>query len=115
MISNVDSYSQNKAKPAKDCIMVIFGAGGDLTSRLLLPTICHLGAEDLLSNNFKILGVAGLDYTDETFKEYLLKDIAQKVNDPKAALLICSKMLCSISVRRKYDEIRRERLVQKNS
>ncbi len=85
MISNVDSYSQNKAKPAKDCIMVIFGAGGDLTSRLLLPTICHLGAEDLLSNNFKILGVAGLDYTDETFKEYLLKDIAQKVNDPKAA------------------------------
>jgi glucose-6-phosphate 1-dehydrogenase len=39
MISNQDSYSQNKAKPAKDCIMVIFGAGGDLTSRLLLPTI----------------------------------------------------------------------------
>ena len=72
-------------KAAKDCIMVIFGAGGDLTSRLLLPTICHLGADNLLHPNFKILGVAGLDYNDESFKDYLLKDISEKVNDIKAS------------------------------
>ena len=84
-------YTGGIAKPAPECVMVIFGAGGDLTSRLLLPTICHLGGDGLLPENFNLVGVAGLDYDDESFREYLLKDIAEKVKNQAAAS--CGKEL----------------------
>lgn len=73
-------YIRTKAKVAPDCVMVIFGAGGDLTKRLLLPTLCHLGGDGLLADNFNIVGVASHDYNDETFRDYLLHDIAEKVH-----------------------------------
>ncbi len=60
-------YIGTAAKPAPDCVMVIFGAGGDLTNRLLLPTICHLGGDGLLPANFNLVGVAGLDITTKVF------------------------------------------------
>lgn len=78
-------YLGNKGKPAPDCVMVIFGAGGDLTNRLLLPTICHLGGSKLLPENFNVVGVAGHDYSDESFRDYLLHDIAEKVHHKEAA------------------------------
>lgn len=78
-------YGKGKTIPAKDCTMVIFGACGDLTTRLLLPTICHLGSEGLLSDKFKVVGVAGHDHDDESFREYLLEDVASKVKDFEAA------------------------------
>lgn len=79
------SFVKEKALRAPDCVMVIFGAGGELTRRLLLPTICHLGKDELLSDNFNVVGVAGHDYDDDSFRKYLLHDIADKVNDKKAA------------------------------
>lgn len=79
-------YAPHKAKVAPECVMIIFGAAGDLTSRLLLPTVCHLGADGLLANNFNVVGVAGHEYDDESFRNYLLSDIADKVHNEKAAL-----------------------------
>jgi len=29
------------ARQADPCVMVIFGAGGDLTKRKLIPALCH--------------------------------------------------------------------------
>jgi glucose-6-phosphate 1-dehydrogenase len=68
-------YIKNPAKTAPDCTVVIFGAGGDLTSRLLLPTLCHLGDDGLLPENFNVIGVAGHDYDDQSFRDYALNDI----------------------------------------
>lgn len=79
-------YVSGHAKRAPDCVMVIFGAGGELTRRLLLPTICHLGGDGLLSDNFNIVGVAGHDYNDQSFRDYLLHDIAEKVHNKNAAV-----------------------------
>lgn len=79
-------YAPTKAKVAPECVMIIFGAGGDLTSRLLLPTICHLGGDGLLANNFNLVGVAGHDYDDQSFRNHLLDDIANKVHNEKAAV-----------------------------
>jgi glucose-6-phosphate 1-dehydrogenase len=78
-------FEEKKAKRAPDCVMVIFGAGGDLTRRLLLPTICHLGGDGLLSDNFNVVGVAGHEYNDESFRTYLLQDIAEKVQKKEGA------------------------------
>src|ERR1700751_4459259 len=40
------------------CIVVIFGASGDLTKRKLLPALYHLEQSGLLSKNFAVVGVA---------------------------------------------------------
>ncbi len=40
------------------CIVVIFGASGDLTKRKLLPALYHLQQSDLLPEDFAVVGVA---------------------------------------------------------
>ena len=40
------------------CIVVIFGASGDLTKRKLLPALYHLEQSDLLPEDFAVVGVA---------------------------------------------------------
>lgn len=85
MIDTNTSYEHKRAPRAPECVMVIFGAGGELTRRLLLPTICHLGGDNLLSTNFNVVGVAGHDYDDQSFRNYLLHDIAEKVHHSHCA------------------------------
>ncbi len=43
------------------CIVVIFGASGDLTKRKLLPALYHLDQQNLLPDNFSVVGVARRD------------------------------------------------------
>src|SRR5207302_7141540 len=40
------------------CIVVIFGASGDLTKRKLLPALFHLEQSGLLPKDFAVVGVA---------------------------------------------------------
>src|SRR5215469_11649703 len=40
------------------CIVVIFGASGDLTKRKLLPALYHLEQSGLLPKDFSVVGVA---------------------------------------------------------
>lgn len=57
------------------CILVIFGATGDLTGRKLTPAIYHLGREGLLPANFACVGFARRPKTHEQFREELKQDI----------------------------------------
>src|SRR5580658_8071953 len=43
------------------CIVVIFGASGDLTKRKLLPALFHLEQQHLLPKDFAVVGVARRD------------------------------------------------------
>ncbi|MGH3597495.1 MAG: glucose-6-phosphate dehydrogenase, partial [Mycobacterium sp.] len=45
------------------CIVVIFGASGDLTKRKLLPALFHLQQQKLLPQDFVVVGVARRDLT----------------------------------------------------
>ncbi|HEX9003187.1 MAG TPA: hypothetical protein VGB07_24980, partial [Blastocatellia bacterium] len=38
----MSEQSQNSGKPADPCVMVIFGATGDLTKRKLFPALYNL-------------------------------------------------------------------------
>jgi glucose-6-phosphate 1-dehydrogenase len=58
------------------CILVIFGATGDLTGRRLVPAIYQLGREGLLPSNFACVGFARRPKTDEEFRSELKQDIA---------------------------------------
>lgn len=53
------------------CVMVIFGASGDLTKRKLVPAIFDLERQGLLPAGFTIVGVGRTAMTDAAFREYL--------------------------------------------
>jgi glucose-6-phosphate 1-dehydrogenase len=48
---------RREAKPPGPCAMVIFGAGGDLTKRLLVPALYNLAHTNLLPEQFELIGV----------------------------------------------------------
>jgi glucose-6-phosphate 1-dehydrogenase len=62
-----------EAKPAGPCAMVIFGAGGDLTKRLVVPALYNLVTSKLLPENFALIGVDIADLTTDQWRENLSK------------------------------------------
>lgn len=51
--------------------IVIFGASGDLTRRKLIPSLYDLHRKGRLPENWRIIGVARSDYSDESFREHV--------------------------------------------
>ena len=47
--------------PPDPCAMVIFGAGGDLTKRLIIPALYNLTCAHLLPQEFAIIGFDRVD------------------------------------------------------
>jgi glucose-6-phosphate 1-dehydrogenase len=64
-------------RKADPCVMVIFGASGDLTKRKLIPALCNLVSSKLLPEQFAIIGFSGNDYTTETFRAQMSKDLKE--------------------------------------
>ena len=52
--------------------MLIFGASGDLTKRLLVPALYNLACDGLLSDNFAVLGVGRSEITDAQFRASMM-------------------------------------------
>jgi glucose-6-phosphate 1-dehydrogenase len=66
----------SKASPADPCILVIFGATGDLTKRLLIPALCNLRRAGLLPDKFAVVGVARGASDDESFRDNVRPKLA---------------------------------------
>lgn len=62
-------------RPGDPCILVIFGASGDLTKRLLMPAIYNLACDGLLPKSFAIVGIAMDVLTTEEFRQRMSTDI----------------------------------------
>jgi glucose-6-phosphate 1-dehydrogenase len=62
---------QMRERPGDPCIVVIFGASGDLTKRLLLPAIYNLACDKLLPERLAIVGLAMDGHATESFRESL--------------------------------------------
>lgn len=56
-------------KKANDQILVIFGASGDLTKRKLLPALFDLYQQNLLPDNFAVLGASRSALSDDDFRK----------------------------------------------
>lgn len=52
-------------------VFVIFGAGGDLTSRRIVPALYNLFIDRQLPEQFSVLGIDRVDVNDETFRNRL--------------------------------------------
>jgi glucose-6-phosphate 1-dehydrogenase len=63
------------------CVMVIFGASGDLTKRKLIPALYNLAKSKLLPEHFAIIGFAFNDFTTEIFRRQLSGDIRTFATD----------------------------------
>jgi glucose-6-phosphate 1-dehydrogenase len=59
------------------CVLVIFGATGDLTGRKLAPAIYNLGREGLLPSNFACVGFARREKTNEVFRSELKSEVGK--------------------------------------
>ena len=62
------------AKKADPCSLVVFGASGDLTHRLLVPALYNLAAGGLLPDQFTLVGVARSEMSDQAFRDDLRKE-----------------------------------------
>lgn len=64
-------------KKPENQILIIFGASGDLTKRMLLPSLFELFVRRLLPERFLIVGTARSFFTDESFRA----DIKEKLRE----------------------------------
>src|SRR5882724_1851931 len=74
-VKDILQRSGRGARPANSCTMVIFGATGDLTARKLIPSLYNLKRNNLLSNDFSIIGLAMDSHDDESFRKAIATDI----------------------------------------
>jgi glucose-6-phosphate 1-dehydrogenase len=77
---------QKIGRQSDPCVMVIFGAAGDLTRRKLIPALYNLARAHLLSSEFAIIGVAHTRMSTEEFRDRLsngIKEYADGDLDPK--------------------------------
>jgi glucose-6-phosphate 1-dehydrogenase len=64
-----------EAPPSNPCVMVIFGASGDLTKRLLVPALYNLACDGLLAKNFAVLGTSMQEWNTDQFRAQMNEDI----------------------------------------
>jgi glucose-6-phosphate 1-dehydrogenase len=67
----IQSPPRRQAKPADPCAMVIFGATGDLTKRLVMPALYNLSRTKVLPEQFALIGVARAEGTAESWRNRL--------------------------------------------
>src|SRR5271167_3552208 len=73
-----------EAKPADPCAMVIFGAGGDLTRRLVVPALYNLSRTQILPKKFAVIGVDLAEGTAESWRDHLYQMLKSFVGNPAA-------------------------------
>src|SRR5271165_3730330 len=71
VVGSAGSEAAGKAPKANPCVMVIFGACGDVTKRLMVPAIYNLVCDGLLPEQFAIVGADILDLDTEKFRARL--------------------------------------------
>jgi glucose-6-phosphate 1-dehydrogenase len=86
------TVSQAKQKKPDPCSFVIFGVTGDLAHRLVVPALYNLAVNDLLPDNFCIVGIARAGMSSEELTKSLMDGLhqfaTQKVDDAIAKRLL---------------------------
>src|SRR5258708_38387239 len=86
------TVNQAKQKKPDPCSIVIFGVTGDLAHRLVIPALYNLAANDLLPDNFCIIGIARKSMSNEELTDSLTDGLrrfaTRKVDDAIAKRLL---------------------------
>ena len=63
------------------CVMVIFGATGDLTKRKLFPALYNLAKDGFLPESLAIIGVGRQEMETKDFRQKIIADLKEFVGD----------------------------------
>jgi glucose-6-phosphate 1-dehydrogenase len=99
----VSEISSNQNQPANQkkpdpCSFVIFGVTGDLTHRLVIPSLYNLAAADLLPDRFCVVGVARKGMSNDALRDSLMKGLRQFATRPVDTAVAERLLYCVTSV-----------------
>ncbi len=80
-MTDLPATRSNQRKP-DPCSFVIFGVTGDLTHRLVLPSLYNLEATGLLPDQFCVVGVARKGMSNDDLRDSLMKGLRQFATRP---------------------------------
>ena len=63
------------------CILVIFGASGDLTRRKLIPALYHLFKSGGMPDNFCVVGAARSEFNEQDFRDAMRQGVLDAGHD----------------------------------
>ena len=77
-----------RAEPTPEpCAIVIFGASGDLTRRMLLPALYNLAADEQLPPQCAIVGFARTEWNNDEFRDHAKAAVTQFSRRPMESAL----------------------------
>jgi glucose-6-phosphate 1-dehydrogenase len=81
-VNPLDQFSHEPQPTGDSCLLVIFGASGDLTRRKLIPGLYNLACTGCMNPQFEVLGVGRTEMTKEQFRAKL-RESAAKSSDAR--------------------------------
>lgn len=78
----------DKTRKADPCVMIIFGATGDLTKRKLFPALYNLAKDDFLPHTFAIIGVGRQELSTEEFRKETVANLKEFLPNGADAKLV---------------------------
>jgi len=84
--SNAAAAEPQSLPPAPPCLMVLFGARGDLAKRLLVPALYNLAHQGLLADGFRILGVDHNEMDAKALADELGSFLKKEANDRQSEM-----------------------------
>src|SRR5207247_2436876 len=67
--SPLEKLSQEPLPTGDSCVLIIFGASGDLTKRKLMPGLYNLACEGCMNPRFEVLGIGRTPMNSEEFRK----------------------------------------------
>ena len=80
----VSAPPRTEPRNADPCTIVIFGAGGDLTKRLVMPALYNLARTGILPQNFALVGVDLAQGSAQSWRDHLFGAMQEFVGNPSA-------------------------------
>ena len=80
LLQNSSDVSPGQGHVPEPCVMVIFGASGDLTERKLIPALYYLARQHLLPDGFSVIGCGKTHYTDDSFRNKMRDAVKKYLN-----------------------------------
>ncbi len=75
VLSNEIACAEIAAPP---CVLVIFGASGDLVQRKLIPSLLALYHKNLLSDRFCLIGCGRTEFSDQAFRDMAVQAVVNE-------------------------------------
>jgi glucose-6-phosphate 1-dehydrogenase len=65
--------------------LILFGATGDLSQRMLLPSLCALHADGLVADDLRIIGSARSEHDDDSFRSFAAEALQKFLPEERKA------------------------------